>query len=97
MGGRGGGRSAGHHRGHHHHHHGGGGDGGYHNPSAAADKDAQFMPFLNPYPCALIPVPLEFESAGHFAWIVANNLLAEFWHLIRRVLYSGSHTTALAW
>ena len=41
------------------------------------------VPFLRPSPRALVPVPLEFESVRHFCDLIANNLLAEFWHLIQ--------------
>ena len=54
----------------------GGGQGG-------VDKDAQFTPFLYPTPRQLHPVPLEFQSVAHFAMLIGNNLLAEFWHLIQ--------------
>ena len=47
------------------------------------DKDAQYAPFLNPAPRQLYPVPLEFVSVAHFATLIGNNLLAEFWHLIQ--------------
>ena len=47
------------------------------------DKDAQFTPFLYPTPRQLHPVPLEFQNVAHFAMLIGNNLLAEFWHLIQ--------------
>ena len=43
----------------------------------------QFLPFLQPAPRALVPVPLQFESVAHFCHLIGNNLLAEFWHLIQ--------------
>ena len=49
----------------------------------AEQKEAMLVPFLHPSPRALVPVPLEFESVRHFCDLIANNLLAEFWHLIQ--------------
>ena len=49
----------------------------------AEQREAMLVPFLRPSPRALVPVPLEFESVRHFCDLIANNLLAEFWHLIQ--------------
>ena len=67
---------------------GGGGRGHSISPSnayqlTAEQKEAMLLPFLHPTPRALVPVPLEFESVRHFCDLIANNLLAEFWHLIQ--------------
>ena len=67
------------------------GNGGGRGPSIASSsyqltaeqKEAMLVPFLRPSPRALVPVPLEFESVRHFCDLIANNLLAEFWHLIQ--------------
>ena len=67
------------------------GNGGARGPSIASSsyqltaeqKEAMLVPFLRPSPRALVPVPLEFESVRHFCDLIANNLLAEFWHLIQ--------------
>ena len=68
----------------------GGGGGRGHSISAsnayqltAEQKEAMLVPFLHPTPRALVPVPLEFDSVRHFCDLIANNLLAEFWHLIQ--------------
>ena len=58
-----------------------GGRGPY--PGAGADKDLALLPFLQPTPRALAPVPLVFESALQFCHLIGNNLLAEFWHLVQ--------------
>jgi len=42
-----------------------------------------FAPFLFPTPRQLHPVPLEFQGVGHFALLIGNNLMAEFWHLVQ--------------
>ena len=57
-----------------------GGRGPY--PGAGADKDLALLPFLQPTPRALAPVPLVFESALQFCHLIGNNLRAEFWHLV---------------
>ena len=66
------------------------GNGGGRGPSIASSyqltaeqREAMLVPFLRPSPRALVPVPLEFESVRHFCDLIANNLLAEFWHLIQ--------------
>jgi hypothetical protein len=60
-----------------------GGANGGRGGGGGVDKDAQFSPFLFPTPRQLHPVPLEFQSVEHFAMLIGNNLLAEFWHLIQ--------------
>jgi hypothetical protein len=60
-----------------------GGCGGGGGASPGSDKDSQLLPFLQPAPRALVPVPLQFESVAHFCHLIGNNLLAEFWHLIQ--------------
>merc|ERR1719215_1714427 len=53
-------------------------------------------PFLHPTARSLTKVPLEFTSLPHWCDVIGNNILAEFWHVLReaRPVFTGFGTAA---
>eukprot|EP00729_Bicosta_minor_P017919 gene17919-21996_t len=76
------------------HRSGGGGGGGYGSGRDALDGNAGSAHWLKPCPRTLKKVPLAFDSPFHFATIIANNLLAEFFYIVKEGRTKGKRLSA---